>query len=56
MTPVTIELKGPGALLGAVVEPVPAWVAVLALFAISAVLLMLAVRQLKRTEISYSSD
>jgi hypothetical protein len=56
MTPVTIDLKGPKALFGAVIEPVPAWVAFVALFAISGALLALAVRQLKRTEISYSSD
>jgi hypothetical protein len=56
MTPVTIDLKGPGALLGAVVEPVSGWIAIPALLAIAAVLLVLASRQLNRTEISYSSD
>jgi hypothetical protein len=56
MNPVNLELKGPGALLGAVVEPVPGWVAFIALLAISAALLALAARQLKLTEISYSAD
>jgi hypothetical protein len=56
MTPVTLELKGPGALLGAVIEPVSVWIALIALLGMSAVLLMLAARQLKLTEISYSSD
>jgi ABC-type transport system involved in multi-copper enzyme maturation permease subunit len=57
MNPVDIpNLKGPGALLGAVVEPVSGWVAVPCLLAITAVLLVLAARQLRRTEISYSSD
>jgi hypothetical protein len=56
MTPVALELKGPGALLGSVVDPVPAWIAIVALSAISAVLLSFAVNQLKRTEISYSAD
>ena len=56
MTPVELSLRGPGALLGAVAEPVSAWIAVPSLFVITAMLLMLAVRQLKITEISYSSD
>jgi ABC-type transport system involved in multi-copper enzyme maturation permease subunit len=56
MTPVNIELKGPGALLGAVIEPVSAWVAIPAVLGIAAALLALASRQLSRTEISYSSD
>jgi hypothetical protein len=57
MTPVSIDFKeGPGALLGAVVEPVAGWVAVLCLVSITVCLLGLAVRQLQRTEISYSSD
>jgi hypothetical protein len=56
MNPVGMELKGPGVVLGGVVDPVPGWIAFAALFAISGGLLFLAVRQLKRTEISYSSD
>jgi hypothetical protein len=56
MNPVAIELKGPGALVGAVIEPVAGWVAVLCLAGITVCLLFLAVRQLKQTEISYSSD
>ena len=56
MNPVEISLRGPGALLGAVIEPVAAWIAILSLIAITAALLALSVRQLKRTEISYSSD
>jgi hypothetical protein len=56
MNPVELRLRGPGALLGAVVEPVSAWIAVPSLVAITVVLLVLSVRQLKLTEISYSSD
>jgi hypothetical protein len=56
MTPVELSLRGPGALLGAVVEPVSVWIAIPSLFVITAMLLVLAVRQLKITEISYSSD
>lgn len=56
MAPVKVNLFGVGAVLGAVAEPVSAWVAIPALFAITAVALVLACWQLRRTEISYSSD
>ena len=56
LAPVVDFKQGAGVLLGGVIEPVSAWVAVVALLAITAVLLILSVRQLKRTEISYSSD
>jgi hypothetical protein len=47
---------GPGNIFGMTVDPVPAFIAIPALLAISAGMLALSVRQLKRTEISYSSD
>ena len=56
MTPVDVPLKGPAAFFGGVAEPVQGWVAVLCLAVLTAVLLYLAVRQLEKTEISYSSD
>ena len=56
MTPVQGELRGPGLILGQTADPVPAWLAVLCLFGITAGMLFLSSRQLSRTEISYSSD
>lgn len=56
MVPVDIGLKEGGAVIGAVAEPVAGWIAVLALVCITAGMLVLSVRQLERTEISYSSD
>jgi energy-coupling factor transporter transmembrane protein EcfT len=56
MNPVAGDLRGAGAIFGTTADPVPAWLAVLCLFAISAGMLALSVRQLKRTEISYSAD
>lgn len=56
MTPVQAEMGGPGLLLGQTADPVPVWMAVLALAAYTAGMLWLSVRQLRRTEISYSSE
>lgn len=56
MAPVHGDLRGPGILLGQTADPVPTWIAVLALTGITAAMLLLAVYQLKRTEISYSAD
>jgi hypothetical protein len=56
MTPVQGDLRGPGLLLGRTTDPVAGWVAVLAVLAITTGALWLAVYELKRTEISYSSD
>ena len=56
MTPVQADLRGPGVLFGQTADPVPAWLAVLSLFAVTAGMLALSVRQLKATEISYSTD
>jgi ABC-type transport system involved in multi-copper enzyme maturation permease subunit len=56
MTPVHGDLRGPGLLFGQTVDPVPAWLAVLCLAGITAGMLYLSVRQLQRTEISYSTD
>lgn len=56
MTPVKGDLRGPGLLFGQTADPVSSWVAVLCLAAITAAMLYLSVRQLKRTEISYSTD
>jgi hypothetical protein len=56
MTPVQADLRGPGVLFGQTADPVPEWLAVLCLVAITAGMLALSVRQLKKTEISYSTD
>lgn len=56
LTPVDPNLTGAGAILGAVADSASVWVAVPALLAITSVLLVLAARQLKKTEVSYSSD
>lgn len=56
MAPVHGDLKGPGLLLGQTADPVPAWIAVLCLVGVTAGMLFLSVQQLKRTEISYSTD
>lgn len=56
MTPVQADLRGPGLLLGQTADPVPVWLAILCLLAITVGMLTLSVRQLKRTEISYSTD
>ena len=56
MTPVKGDLRGPGLLLGQTVDPVPTWIAVLCLLGITAGMLYLAAWQLRRTEISYSSE
>jgi hypothetical protein len=56
MSPVEPPLEGPGALFGGVAEPVAGWVAVIALVLITGALLLLAIRELKRAEINYSTD
>jgi ABC-type transport system involved in multi-copper enzyme maturation permease subunit len=56
MTPVQGDLRGPGILFGQTADPVPAWLALLCLLGITAAMLALSVRQLKQTEISYSTD
>lgn len=56
MVPVQGELEGPGLLFGQTADPVPVPLAILCLLGITAAMLYLSVRQLKRTEISYSSD
>jgi hypothetical protein len=56
MTPVQGELRGPGLLFGQTADPVPAWIAVVCLVGLTVVMLTLSVQQLKRTEISYSTD
>lgn len=56
LSPVAAESRGPGTLFGTTAEPETAVVAVAALLAITAVMLFLSARQLKRTEISYSTD
>jgi ABC-type transport system involved in multi-copper enzyme maturation permease subunit len=56
LTPVQGDLRGPGILFGQTADPVPAWLAVLCLAGITAGMLFLSVRRLKRTEISYSTD
>jgi ABC-type transport system involved in multi-copper enzyme maturation permease subunit len=57
LAPVEPDFKeGIGALIGGVADPVSAPVAVLSLIAISAGLLALAVKDLRSSEVSYSSD
>ena len=56
LTPVEPGLYGPGALIGGVADPASTPVAIVSLFAITSVLLLLAANELKRSEISYSSD
>ncbi|HYP07751.1 MAG TPA: ABC transporter permease [Bryobacteraceae bacterium] len=56
MTPVDPGFHSEGALIGGVVDPVSGPVAVVSLFSISAGLLFMASRDLRRSEVSYSSD
>lgn len=56
MAPVQGDLRGPGLLLGQTADPVPTWLAILCLAGITVGMLWLSIYQLKRTEISYSSD
>ncbi|HYO82145.1 MAG TPA: ABC transporter permease [Bryobacteraceae bacterium] len=56
MTPVQGDLRGAAVILGQSSDPIPMWIAVLALLGITAGALLLAARDLRRTEISYSSD
>ena len=56
MVPVSVPLKGPAALFGAVADPVTGFTAVMCLLGISCLMLVLAARALERMEISYSSD
>jgi ABC-type transport system involved in multi-copper enzyme maturation permease subunit len=56
MTPVQGDLRGPGLLFGQTVDPVPSWLALLCLAGITVGMLYLSVLQLRRTEISYSTD
>jgi hypothetical protein len=56
LTPVDADFRGAAALFGGVADPASPFVAVFSLFAISAGLLFMAVRDLRRSEISYSSE
>lgn len=56
LAPVDPGFYSVGALVGAVVDPVSAPVAVLSLLVITAALLFLAGKDLRRSEVSYSSD
>lgn len=56
LTPVEPPLRGAGALIGSVADPASGPVAILSLLAISFGLLALAARDLRRSEVSYSSD
>ena len=56
MTPVKGDLRGPGLLLGQTADPVPGWLAVICLLGITVGMLYLSAYQLRRSEISYSSD
>jgi hypothetical protein len=56
LTPVDPGFSGPGSLVGTVLDPASTPVALIGLFMISAGLLALGARDLRRSEISYSSD
>lgn len=56
LNPVTMESKGPGALLGNTAEPEHVVVAIIAPILIALAMIVLSVWQLKRTEVSYSTD
>jgi len=56
LTPVLVQEKGAGALLGTTEEPEAVVVAIVAPILISVAMLALSVWQLRRTEISYSTD
>jgi hypothetical protein len=57
MVPVKGDFSdGAGALIGLTADPVPPYLAIPAIFLIAFGMLALSVRQLKKTEISYSSD
>lgn len=56
LNPVQVEASGPGAMFGTTAEPEKAIVAILGILAFTAVMIFLSIRQLKRTEISYSTD
>jgi hypothetical protein len=56
LTPVDAGFYGPGALFGSVADPASVPVALIGLFVITAGLLALAAKDLRRSEISYSTD
>jgi len=56
LAPVEPPLRGAGALIGGVADPASAPMAILSLFAISGGLLALAARDLRHSQVSYSSD
>jgi ABC-type transport system involved in multi-copper enzyme maturation permease subunit len=56
LNPVQVTERGPGALLGMTLEPENAGVAIAALLLISVGMVLLSMRELRRTEISYSTD
>lgn len=56
LSPVPVEARGPGVLLGTTAEPETVVGALLWLAGITAVLLVLSVRQLRKTEVAYSTD
>ena len=56
MSPVDAGFYEVGALIGSVVDPVSVPVAIVCLFAITGALLVLASKELSRSEVSYSSD
>ena len=56
MSPVDPGFYEVGALIGGVVDPVSVPVAIVCLLAITGALLVLASKELSRSEVSYSSD
>jgi ABC-type transport system involved in multi-copper enzyme maturation permease subunit len=56
MVPVSGDFEGASMIFGVSADILPVWVSILAILAITVLMLGLSVRQLRRTEISYSSD
>ncbi|HWC00883.1 MAG TPA: ABC transporter permease [Bryobacteraceae bacterium] len=53
LVPVQVPVTGAAALIAVAAEPTPAWIAILGLLAVSALILYLAARRARRLEISY---
>ncbi|MBC7928050.1 MAG: ABC transporter permease [Bryobacteraceae bacterium] len=56
LNPVNVQNQGPGSLLGTTAEPEHAVTAVLCLILISAAMVFLSIRELKRAEVNYSTE
>jgi hypothetical protein len=56
LLPLTLPDEGPGALFSVVVEPVPAWLAVIGLLLFATLVVGLSSLRIRRLEINYSTD